>query len=100
MLSRRDRVRFRQFGRRFGGRHKACHCLSGDCISLADLSTGKEALITCNNDIKTIERGLYHGKRVIAQRNEPGEPNIVIAVGDARYVLDRRVAGMIRVRVV
>ncbi len=56
--------------------------------------------MTCNNDIKTIERGLYHGKKVMSQRNEPGEPNIVVAVGDARYVLDRRIARMIRVRLV
>ncbi|MCB5247577.1 MAG: FeoA family protein [Candidatus Cloacimonetes bacterium] len=100
MLSRRDRVRLRNFGRHFRGRRRACRCEIGDCISLADLETGKEALITCNNDLKTIERGLYHGKRVIAQRNEPGEPNIVVAVGDARYVLDRRVAWQIRVKVV
>ncbi len=99
MLSKRDRVRLRQFGRRIRGRQRSCHCLSGDCISLDDLATGKEALITCNNDLKTIERGLYHGKRVVAQRNEPGEPNIVVAVGDSRYVLDRRVARLIRVKV-
>ena len=100
MLSKRDRVRLRQFGRRFGSRPKTCHCHSGDCISLADLEPGVEALITCHNDLKTIERGLYHGKRVMVQRNESGEPNLVVAVGDARYVLDRRVARMIRVKVV
>ncbi len=99
MLSKRDRVRLSSFGRRIRGRKRVCHCQIGDCISLANLATGQEALITCNNDLKTIERGLYHGKRVIAQRNEPGEPNIVIAVGDSRYVLDRRVAQQIRVRV-
>lgn len=99
MLSKRNRASLRSFGRRFRGRTKPCHCQIGDCISLADLQTGKEALITCNNDIKTIERGLYHGKRVFTQRNEPGEPNIVIAVGDARYVLDRRVARQIMVKV-
>lgn len=64
------------------------------------LQKGQEALITCNNDIKTIERGLYHGKKVKAQRNVTGEPNIVVAVGDSRYVLDRRIARMIRVRLV
>jgi Fe2+ transport system protein FeoA len=81
-------------------RPQTCSCHSGDCISLSELAQGREALITCNNDIKTIERGLYHGKKVYAFRNEPGEPNIVTAVGDARYVLDRRVAKLIKVRVI
>lgn len=99
MLSKRNRLNLSSFGLRFRGRHKPCHCQAGDCISLDELKSGKEALITCNNDIKTIERGLYHGKRIFTQRNEPGEPNIVVAVGDARYVLDRRVARQIRVRV-
>ena len=99
MLSKRNRARLRRFGRAFINRPQSCRCLRGDCISLAELSQGSEALITCNNDIKTIERGLYHGKRVHAFRNDPDEPNIVVAVGDSRYVLDRRVARQIRVRV-
>ncbi|MBW6514892.1 MAG: ferrous iron transport protein A [Candidatus Syntrophosphaera sp.] len=100
MLSHRNRVRLRRFGRRLINRPQRCQCLVGDCISLADLTPGREAVITCNTDIKTIERGLYSGKRVSAFRNDTDEPNIVIAVGDARYVMDRRVARQIRVRVV
>ncbi len=100
MLSKRDRVRLRNLGRRLNLRPQRCECASGQCITLSELSTGSEALITCNNDIKTIERGLYHGKKVSAFRNEPGEPNLVVAVGDSRYVMDRRVARLIKVRVV
>lgn len=99
MLSDRNRVRLRRFGRRFFQRQRSCGCQLGDCIALAELSTGRSARITCNNDIKTIERGLYHGVKVTAFRNEADEPNIVVAVGDARYVLDRRIAALIRVRV-
>ncbi|MDP2173886.1 MAG: FeoA domain-containing protein [Candidatus Cloacimonadaceae bacterium] len=39
------------------------------------------------------------GVSVSMLRNDPGQPNIVIAVGDARYVLDRRIADSVRVRV-
>lgn len=99
MLSKRSRVRLRQFGRHFIANPKPCHCSKGDCISLSQLSTGREGSITCNDDIKTIERGLYSGTKVLAFRNDPDEPNIVVAVGDARYVLDRRIALRIRVRV-
>ncbi len=100
MLSKRNRVHMRRFGRRFFLRPRPCHCRSGDCINLAELSPGREAVVTCNNDLRTIERGLYHGRRVSAFRNESGEPNLVISVGDSRYVLDRRLAMLIKVRVV
>ncbi|NLW18725.1 MAG: ferrous iron transport protein A [Candidatus Cloacimonetes bacterium] len=100
MLSNRNTNPLRNLGRHFRRRRKACHCKAGDCIGLDGLQSGREALVTCNNDIKTIERGLYHGKKVMSQRNVAGEPNIVVAVGDSRYVLDRRIARMIRVRLV
>ncbi|MDD4277097.1 MAG: FeoA domain-containing protein [Candidatus Cloacimonetes bacterium] len=32
-------------------------------------------------------------------RNDLDEPNVIVAVGDSRYVLDRRIAQNIRVRV-
>lgn len=100
MLSNHNRARLRRFGRRLFGRRRRCYCKVGDCISLADLETGREGIITCNSDIKTIERGLYSGKRVSSFRNNPDEPNLVIAVGDSRYVLDRRVSRQIMVKVV
>jgi Fe2+ transport system protein FeoA len=49
--------------------------------------------------LKTIERGLYVGSRLSMFRNDSGEPNIIVAAGDARYVLDRRIAREIRVKV-
>jgi Fe2+ transport system protein FeoA len=86
------------WGRAFAGRRK-CTCPSGLCISLSDLHEQDKAKITCNNDLKTIERGLYHGREVSVFRNESFEPNMIVAVGDARYVLDKRVAKLIMVRV-
>ncbi len=57
-------------------------------------------MVYCNDDIKTIERGLYLGVQVKVMRNDLTEPNLIVAVGDSRYVLDRRVAEHIRVRIV
>lgn len=98
MLSDRHRARLRRIGRKLFMRPQACRCHRGDCVSLAELSEGKSAVITCNSDLATLERGLYHGMTITAFRNQPEEPNIVVAVGDARYVLDRRLALIIRVR--
>lgn len=100
MLSDRNRVRLRRFGQRLFMRPRDCRCSRGDCINLSRLSAGSEALITHNADLKTIERGLYRGVKVKAFRNDPNEPNLVIAVGDSRYVLDRRIALLIKVRVI
>jgi len=100
MLSNRNRARLRQFGRRFFYNPKPCKCKQGDCVPLTELHENDIAIITRNNDLRIIERGLYHGMRIRVFRNEPGEPNLIIAVGDARYVLDRRIAWLIMVRVV
>ena len=99
MLSARNRMRLRRYGRRLFMRPRACHCRRGDCITLEQLGEGRSARVTCNNDLRTIERGLYQGVGVTILRNTEGEPNIVVAVGDSRYVLDRRIASLIRVRV-
>lgn len=66
-----------------------------DC--LANVEEDNIVVIASNNDHKTMERGIYTGVSVKVLRNEKEEPNIVIAVGDARYVLDRRIARRIKV---
>jgi len=91
--------RFRKgLGRGLGwhGRTKHQH---GPCDDLACVETDSTAVIVCNNDHKTVERGLCTGVQVRVLRNETDEPNIVVAVGDARYVLDRRIAHRIKVTV-
>jgi len=67
---------------------------------LADLPKGEKAVITCNKHLLIIERGLYLGMSLTMQRNDSDEPNVIVAVGDARYVLDRRIAAEIRVKIV
>ncbi|HOH46538.1 MAG TPA: FeoA family protein [Candidatus Cloacimonadota bacterium] len=98
MLSRRNQVRLRNFGRRMRGGRRVCRVCPGDCVSLSELPTGAKGRVLCNNDTKTIERGLYENSLVEVYRNEEGEPNLIVAVGDSRYVLDRRIASLIRVK--
>ena len=92
---------FKRLRRRFGktGCSAEKNSLCNTCCDcLANAEADKVVTITCNNDHKTMERGIYTGVSVKVLRNEKEEPNIVIAVGDARYVLDRRIAQRIKVR--
>lgn len=98
MLSNRNRVKLRSLGRRFFNRPRHCRRFAGDCLSLSEVPQNMAATVYCNTDVKTIERGLYLGVSVHVQRNDSSEPNLIVAVGDSRYVLDRRVANNIRVR--
>jgi len=91
---------FKRLRRRFG--KAGCKAEHGNlcdvcCDCLANVTEDKIVKITCNNDHKTMERGIYTGVQVKVLRNVPDEPNLVIAVGDARYVLDRRIAARIKV---
>ncbi|MDD4309143.1 MAG: FeoA family protein [Candidatus Cloacimonetes bacterium] len=100
MLSNRNRDRLINLGRHLQGRRHQHLCASGVCHSLDSLPEGTTAIISCNQNLKTIERGFYLGMSVSMFRNEHNEPNIIVAVGDARYVLDRKIAKTIRVRTV
>ena len=99
MFSNRNRVRLRNLGRWALNRPRHCRRFSGDCMSLSEVPEGMSATIYCNADVKTIERGLYLGVSVKVLRNDSSEPNLIVAVGDSRYVLDRRVATKIRIRI-
>ncbi|HPH93819.1 MAG TPA: FeoA family protein [Candidatus Cloacimonas sp.] len=99
MLSRRNRVRIRGWGRKFSGRKRHGVCKAGQCITLDQLPEGNSAIVIHNNNLKIIERGLYIGALITMFRNN-FENNVVVAVGDARYVIDRRIAGTIKVKVV
>ncbi len=100
MLSPRNRVRLRNWGRSLAPRPKRCNLCPGDCREMSDLPSGSKAIVLCNHDTRTIERGLYLGARLEIYRNEEDEPNLIVAVQDSRYVLDRRIARSIRVKVV
>ncbi|HOD59270.1 MAG TPA: FeoA family protein [Candidatus Syntrophosphaera sp.] len=81
---------------RFHNRHR--HPINkGENIILNQLPEGESAIIVNNQNLKTIERGLYPGAQIFMLRNRHYEPNLVIAVGDARYVLDRRISKQITV---
>lgn len=91
--------KMRQWGSRFFQGRRQCPCQRGDCLPMSELTEGVKGKVFCNNDLRTIERGIYVGADISIFRNETDEPNLIVAVGDSRYVLDRRIAQNIRVRV-
>jgi Fe2+ transport system protein FeoA len=66
---------------------------------MTNLNQGQSGTVYSNNDLHTIERGIYIGAKITILRNETEEPNLIVAVGDSRYVLDRRIAQKIDVRI-
>ncbi|MGI6199073.1 MAG: FeoA family protein [Candidatus Cloacimonadaceae bacterium] len=100
MNSNKHRNRQRRSRARLFFNPKPCPCERGECVALKELQEDQSAVITRNGNLATLERGLNQGMKITMFRNEPNEPNLIIAVGDARYVLDRRLAAMIMVRVI
>lgn len=59
---------------------------------LLDLKDGESATIRSNGDRKSTEMGLYPGARVTMFRNRKSERSVVIAAGDARFLVSRAIA--------
>ena len=79
------------------GRHH-CHCDCPRGTSLENAVEQQRYIITCNPDRKTMEMGVYVGGVVTVQKNDPAEPNIVIGVGDSRYIIPRTLASRILIK--
>ncbi|MBN1948141.1 MAG: ferrous iron transport protein A [Candidatus Cloacimonetes bacterium] len=90
------------FGRFWGSgrgrRHKHCDRVQGICrrelgnISLAEAPLGQKFVIVCNPDRKTMEMGIYPGGIVTVQKNDSSDQNIVVAIGNSRYIIPRELA--------
>ena len=66
---------------------------SGGAVrSLLDLKDGEEGVIRKNSDRKSTEMGLFPGARVAMFRNRKSERSMVIAAGDARFLVSRAIA--------
>jgi len=91
---------YHRWGFRWGRGRKQQSCPHPDwhCEVLSEARQDERVKVICNRDHRTLERGLYNGVEITILRNEPDEPNMVIAVSDARYGLDKKIANRIRVK--
>jgi Fe2+ transport system protein FeoA len=70
---------------------------AGASRSLMDLGDGATGVIRVNNDRKSAEMGLFPGARVQMFRNRRNERSLVIAAGDARFLVSRAIAKNIEI---
>jgi Fe2+ transport system protein FeoA len=64
---------------------------------LMDLKDGEQAVIRVNGDRKSTEMGLFPGARVVMFRNRKSEQALVIAAGDARFLVSRVIAKKVEI---
>ncbi len=88
--------------RRFLNRRKGCgrrHCRGRNGgPRLSDFAQGANVIVASNSDHKTLEMGLFAGIKVHVIKNRPSDANMVIAIGDSRYIIAKEAAEKISVR--
>ncbi len=97
---------FRGIGKRFrrmggkghGGKHCHCHRKNGFAHRpLDECAENERVCIHRNPDRQTMEMGLHNGGLVIMLKNDPSDNNIVVGIGNSRFILSKRVAKLIEV---
>jgi len=84
-------------GQRRRHRHKHCqHRGRHQNLNCADI--GNKYIVISNPDKKTVEMGIFAGSVIEVQKNENTEPNIIVGVGESRYIIPRELAEQILIR--
>ena len=81
--------------RHLRGHHKhKCHC-RGQKISLSTAAVGSRHCVITNPDKKTVEMGIFNGSIITVHKNEVSDQNIVVGVGNSRYIIPKTIASEI-----
>ncbi len=81
-----------------GGAHKhRCHC-RGQKFPLSTAEVGSRHCVIMNPDKKTIEMGIFNGSIITVHKNELSDQNIVVGVGNSRYIIPKTIAEEIIIR--
>ncbi len=75
------------------GRHRHHHAMN---LDEGKLET--KYYVVSNPDRKTMEMGIYNGSAITIQKNEQIDPNIVVGVGESRYIIPRTLAQTILIK--
>ncbi len=96
-MGKRLRKMGRMMGHHGGGRH--CGMMHHHCHrkQLDECAEDERVCIHRNPDRQTMEMGLHNGGLVIMLKNDPSDNNIVVGIGNSRFILSRRVARLIEV---
>ncbi len=66
-------------------------------LSLSESMVNRKVTILVNPDRKTVEMGLYPGATASVVKNEPFNPNVIVSVGECRYIIAKSIADEILV---
>ncbi len=66
-------------------------------LSLSESMVNRKVTILANPDRKTVEMGLYPGATASVVKNEPFNPNLIVSVGECRYIIAKSIADEILV---
>jgi Fe2+ transport system protein FeoA len=95
---------FRGKGRVHGKKKKHCSQRkrifhhNTECFSLNDTQENASYLVLANPDKKTNEMGLHAGSVLTVHKNHQTDSNIIIAIGETRYIIPRVLAREILVK--
>ncbi len=78
-----------------GGRHGRHRRMP---VNLNGAIPGNQYIVKFNPDKKTVEMGIYAGSIISVQKNEFDDPNIIVAVGETRYIIPRMIAEQILIK--
>ena len=81
--------------RMHGGRHGRHRRMP---VNLNGAIPGNQYIVKFNPDKKTIEMGIYAGSIISVHKNELDDPNIIVAVGETRYIIPRKTAEQILIK--
>lgn len=85
----------RRGNRIHGGRHGRMRLAA---VNLNGAIPGSKYIVKFNPDKKTIEMGIYSGSIISVQKNDLDDPNIIVAVGESRYIIPRKTAEQILIK--
>jgi len=68
------------------------------CISLSEAVEDQKYIIIFNPDKQTIEMGITPSSMIFIHKNNPNETNMVIGVGETRFIISRKSAEAIKVK--
>ena len=80
---------------RRGFRHRLRH---QEPFNLNDAKINQKYIVRFNPDKKTIEMGIYAGSIISVQKNEFDDPNIIVAIGESRFIIPREIADQILIK--
>jgi Fe2+ transport system protein FeoA len=78
-------------------RRQAC-CRGAGMFPLSECREEEVYVIIDNQDKQSMEMGLFSGARVKVIRNSIESPNMVIAINESRYMLNKETARQIMVK--